>query len=274
MKIIVNFIKKLFKNSFMIVSIVKRDLKVRYIGSVMGFFWAFIHPLITTLIYTFVFSIVWKVKVQAGAANASTSNFPVWFLAGLLPWILFSETVSRSASIILENKPLITKTIFPSEVLPLTTLLANIVNHAIGLGILLGLMLITRTPFTSGIVLLPLYFLLLTAFTLGAGWFVASCNVYLRDVGHILPPLINVWFFATPIMYPFAIVPEQFKMLLKINPFYLVAEGYRSALIGGYGDNVHFSPWYVLYAVALSAAVLIIGGLVFRKLKWGFADVL
>ena len=275
MRILINFCKKIFQNSYMVRSIVRRELETRYIGSMMGFFWAFLHPIIMTLMYSLIFSHFLKIKIQRlGEGALPPVNFSVWLLAALLPWTLFSETVNRNCYIILGNESLITKAVFPSEILPLTTLLANIVNHLIGLGILFVFMWITGTPTDYMLITLPLYFILLFLFTLGISWMVAALNVYLRDIGQILQALLQIWFFMSPIIYQTKLIPKPFDFYMRINPFYFIVEGYRDAIISDYSHGARWSTPYLFYIVIMCFGTFIAGGLIFRKLKAGFADVL
>ena len=259
----------------MVRSIVRRELETRYIGSMMGFFWAFLHPIIMTLMYSLIFSHFLKIKIQRlGPGALPPINFSVWLLAALLPWSLFAETVNRNCYIILGNQKLITKAVFPSEILPLTTLLANIVNHIIGLGILFVFMWLTHTPTDFMLLTLPLYFVLLLLFTLGISWIVAALNVYLRDIGQILQALLQVWFFMSPIIYQTKLIPAPFDGYMRINPFYFIVEGYRDAIIADYSHGIRWSAAYCCYIALLCIGTCAVGGLVFRKLKTGFADVL
>lgn len=277
----------------MIRSIVMRDLKGRYVGSLMGFFWAFIHPIALTVIYSLIFSVLFQVKVERMGVAVALPPVPfgLWLLAGILPWTLFAETVSSASHIILSNQQLVTKTLFPSEILPLTTFLTNSINHVIGLFILAVYMVITQTGTDLYLLTLPFYYILLLLFALGLGWIVAALNVYIRDIAQLVQVVIQFWFFATPIIYPAKIVYERGAetvllaipgtgiaitpvTLFKLNPFYYIVEGYRNALIANYTGNALPSPLYTVYAVVLCVGVFGVGGFLFKKLKWGFADIL
>lgn len=261
------FFKNILQNRYMLRCIVARDLSSRYTGSFMGFFWAVIHPLAMVLTYSFIFSYIFKARL---GPEAGTDNFTLWLFCGMMPWLFFSESVQTSNNVLLANSSLITKTVFPSELLPLSVLLSNLVNQAIILLIVLVLVFIVVGKLTFFIVFLPLYIVLLFFFTLGLSWIAASLNLFVRDVGQIITVIISFWFFYTPIMYAFSSVPKELQFFIKLNPMYHAVEGYRLALLGtGYP-----SGGGLLYLVCVSFACFIIGGLIFRRLKPGFAEVM
>lgn len=279
MRSLINFILNTVKNAYMIRSIVIRELRMRYIGSAMGFFWAFIHPLMLTLIYTFIFSAVLKVKIQTLAEGIRQTGvevpFAVWFLTGLLPWNLLAESVSASASVVLNNSSLIKKTVFPSEILPLATLITNFINHIIGLIILFVLMHIMGViPNYVNLFYIPLYILPLFMFIMGISWIVASLNVFLRDIGQVIGLVLQTLFFATPIIYQVSMVPYKYLRFMKINPMYFFVEGYRNAIIPNYSQAVLWSKNYLIYVVLVSFFTFALGGTIFRSLKWSFAKVM
>lgn len=261
------FFRKIAQNRYMLRCIVARDLSVRYTGSFLGFFWAILHPLAMVITYTFIFTYVFKAKL---GPEAGTTNFVLWLLCGMLPWIFFSESVLNSSSILIANSSLITKTLFPSELLPLSVVLSNLVNQAIIFFIILVLIFLFIGKVTFFLLFLPLYLVLLSVFSLGLSWIVASLNLFVRDVGQIVTVIINFWFFYTPVIYQTSNLPEELRFLLKLNPMYYVVDGYRLSLLGtGYP-----SLSGLLYFACVSIAFFILGGLIFRRLKPGFAEVL
>lgn len=261
------FFGKIVQNRYMLRCIVARDLSSRYTGSFMGFFWAVLHPLAMVLTYTFIFSYIFKAKL---GQEAGTTNFTLWLLCGMLPWLFFAESVQTSNNILISNSSLITKTLFPSELFPLSVILSALVNQAIILSIILILVFVIIGKVTFFILFLPLYIALLAFFSLGLSWIAASLNLFVRDVGQIITVIINFWFFYTPIIYELSKVPHELQFLIKLNPMSYVVDGYRLALLGtGYP-----SLGGLLYIGCISIAFFILGGLVFRRLKPGFAEVL
>ncbi|MEO5361274.1 MAG: ABC transporter permease [Nitrospirota bacterium] len=263
----IRFFREVINNRYMLKCLVIRDLKSRYTGSFLGIFWAVIHPIITVITYTFIFSFVLKARL---GPEAGTSSFLLWLLCGLAPWLYFSETVQRNVQILIENKMLITKSLFPSELLPLSILLSNMLNHAIMFGIIGVAAVIITKKLTILILYLPVYIFLLSLFILGFSWMVSSMNVFLRDIGQVLNVLIGMWFFYTPIVYQPSAVPEGLRTLLKLNPMYYVVEGYRLSLLGI--EQRHWKGLLVLFVLGVVSTIA--GGFIFKRLKPDFAEML
>lgn len=245
-----------------------RDIKTRYSGSLIGVFWSFIHPLIMFLTYSFVFSFVFKARL---GPHAGTDSFALWLFCGLAPWMFFSDTLMRSNSAIISNKPLITKSIFPSELLPLSIVVSNFLNHLAIVFLLLIVMTFMGYKPHFYIFLLPLYAVSLIMFATGVAWIVAGVNVFFRDLEQAFIVLVNFMFFYTPILYEPLMVPEGLlREFLKINPFYHIVEGYRLCILGTGWPHIKG----LLYVIVSGTIVCISGGLLFRRLKSEFAEVL
>ncbi|MHA7965775.1 ABC transporter permease [Paenibacillus sp. CAU 1782] len=245
-----------------------RDLKNRYAGSMMGFVWSIIHPLTTLAIYSLVFS--WMLNVRVGL-EFGTDNFTVWMFAGLLPWILFSETLSRSTTLVIDNTNLIKKTIFPSEILPVSLLLSNLINFSIGYIILLfGIMLTGGSISFISIVLSITYFFPLIMMTLGFSWLCSSMNVFFRDLSQLVGVLLNIVFYASAIIYPLSVIPEKVRGYFFWNPLVHVVEGIRSSLFKA--ELIQNEKLIYLYVISL--IIFLSGQYIFHKTKKGFVDVL
>ncbi len=263
--ITVNFVSRVERQRHLIWNFVRRDLRSRYVGSMMGFFWSVIHPLVLLVCYSFVFSVIFQVRLRGPLPD----NFPIFLFCGILPWLYFQDTVQRSATSVVENGNLIRKTLFPSEILPLTLALSNLVTHGVGLLILLAALLWLGT-LSAAALLLPVYLLLLALLALGLGWLVAALQVFLRDSAQLLTVAMTLWFWFTPIFYQRELVPERFRPLMAYNPLVYVVEGYRRLLLEG-----RLPDWAEVAALAgFSLAVFALGGAVFRATKREFADVL
>jgi lipopolysaccharide transport system permease protein len=264
-----SFLRKMYVQRGLIKNFVIRDLRSRYIGSFMGLFWSVIHPIVLVVSYTFVFAVVFKVRP---IALSGTDNFPLFLFCGILPWLLFSDTLVRSSTAVIDNSNLITKTLFPSEILPLTILLSGLVNHAIGFGILLIMLFWVVGKVSVFILLVPVYLFFLMLFTLGLSWLVSSLNVFVRDVSQVLSVLLTFWFWFTPIFF----APEQVKNLpwllnlMRLNPLAHVVLGYRACILPN--QIPHLNSLLVLAVSSLS--VFVLGGLFFRNIKREFVDVL
>jgi lipopolysaccharide transport system permease protein len=246
-------------------NLVIRDLKHRYVGSIGGFVWSVIHPLVLLAAYTFVFR-MFKAEVRP---EFGTASFPLFLFCGMLPWLLFSDTVVRSCSSITDNSALITKTVIPAEILPVAITLANLFNHVIGLSILLLVLAATHAVHLSSFWIL-LYLPILLMFSQGLGWIVAGLQVFFRDTMQVLQIVMLFWFWFTPVFWASAQAPENFRFLLELNPLATLVTGYRNALL----HVAQPSTPQLTIALCSSVAVFLIGALVFRHAKPVFADVL
>ncbi|MBI5189471.1 MAG: ABC transporter permease [Nitrospirae bacterium] len=264
---LISFLGTINKNRYMIKSFALTDLKKRYTGSFGGLMWSVVHPLMTIFTYYIIFSFVFGRKV---AADYGTDSYALWLVGGLVPWFFFNETVTRSPGALQENRSLVTKTLFPSEIIPICLLASGIINHLIGLFILLVFAVIITGGISVYFPFVLVYFFLMTLMVLGLSWMFSSLNVFVRDVGQLLKIGMNLWFYYTPIFYPIGIVPERFRIVLELNPMYHVVEGYRNSLIAGrYPD-----PGHVAYLALFAFCTFAAGGLLYKRLKPAFADVL
>lgn len=263
--ILSNFLIRLRRRRHLIWNFVRRDLRNRYIGSMMGFFWSVIHPIVLLAAYTFVFSVIFQVRLRGPIPD----NFPIFLFCGILPWLYFQDTVQRSATCVVDNSNLIRKTLFPSEILPVTLALSNLVTHLVGLAILLTALIWLGTLSWAAL-LLPLYWLLLGVFALGLGWLAAAVQVFVRDAAQVISVAMVLWFWLTPIFYQRELVPERFLPLVAWNPLAYVVEGYRELLLAGRLPDLG----QLLILGAFSLGAFLLGGAVFRGTKREFVDVL
>ncbi len=265
--ILFHFLKKIYIQRGLIRSFVMRDLRARYVGSFMGFFWSVIHPIVLLVSYTFVFSVIFGVRPLP---DSGTASFPLFLFCSILPWLFFQDTLQRSSTVVIDNANLVKKTLFPTEILPLTVLLAGLVNHAIGFAILLVVILLTLGKISAVILLLPVYLLVLMLFTLGLAWLVASLNVFVRDVSQVLSVILTFWFWFTPIFYSPERFPSGFLFLVRWNPMAHVVTAYRDCLL-----RMRLPDLQALALLsAASFLVFAAGGMFFRYTKREFVDVL
>ncbi|MBZ5497875.1 MAG: ABC transporter permease [Acidobacteriia bacterium] len=265
--ILSNFFYKIYLQHDLIRNFVVRDLKGRYIGSFMGFFWSVIHPIVLLTSYAFVFM---KIFGVGAPPDSGTTNFPLFLFCSILPWLFFQDTLQRSSTVIVDNANLVTKTLFPTEILPLTVLLAGLVNHLIGFAILLGIIFSVLGKVSIFILLVPIYLVILMLFTLGLAWFISSLNVFVRDISQVLTVILTFWFWLTPIFYTGIKVPAKYSFVVRWNPLAHVVTGYRDCLL-----RMRMPDLQSLALLALaSLAVFVAGGLFFRHIKREFVDVL
>jgi ABC-type polysaccharide/polyol phosphate export permease len=251
----------------MIRSWVVRDIRSRYVGSFLGLFWSVIHPLSQLVIYYFVFSVILKVKL---GPEYGETHFVIWLLVGLLPWIFFADVATRSPGAVLEQANLIKKTVFPSEILPLSHLVAALINHLITFFILIVFVFFVEGSLSWKVVGVLPVLMAVGLFALGLAWILSSLNVFLRDIGQVVGVLINLWFYLTPVIYPIHLIPNPYRSLLQWNPMLHAVEGYRKAVLGQAAP----SPFGLLYLTGVGLLLFGIGGWIFKKLKPAFADVL
>ena len=256
---------RLVDNRNLLKNLVLRDLKHRYVGSFGGFMWSVVQPVVQLLTYWFAFQI--GILNRPGLAEQEVS-IGVFLFCGILPWFLFTDTVVRNCSVITDNAALITKTVIPAEILPIAITLSNLVNHAIGLAVLLLVLAVTGTLSLSAFGVL-LYLPMLILFAQGLGWIVAGLQVFVRDTIQVVQIVLSVWFWLTPVMYGLNQV-KAFEKVALLSPMAVIVTGYRNSLLG-LGQP---SLAYVGLAAAVSTAVFLIGALTFRQAKPAFADVL
>jgi ABC-type polysaccharide/polyol phosphate export permease len=261
------FARNLVYRRGLLFQLVRRDFQQRFVGSVMGWLWGLIHPLVLMGVYTFVFSVCLK---QELGPEAETSNYPLYLLAGMLPWLLFSETVSRSAACLIEHQGLITKTMFPAEVVPVSIFLSTLAGHAMAFALLVAATAVWLRELSPLLLVLPVYTALLGLLAVGIGWIVSALHVYLRDTAQVLTVVLTLWFWITPIFISAEQIPEGLRFLIVGNPLSYIVRAYRLMLF----TTRLPTPQEFGIVTAYAAGTFILGGLFFRHMKRGFADVL
>jgi lipopolysaccharide transport system permease protein len=194
----------------------------------------------------------------------------MFLFAGMLPWLLFSETVQRSSSSLVEHATLITKTVFPAEMVPLSVFLSSLVSHLMALGLMIAAVEIWLRSLSPVLLVLPLYMFLLGLLAVGIGWIVAALQVYLRDTSQLLAVALTFWLWLTPIFIFENQFPPPLRVLLYANPLVYVVRAYRQVLLSAQMPSLADAGVVAAYGLA----AFLIGGLIFRHLKRGFADVL
>ena len=251
----------------LILRLANRELAARYRGSMLGFVWAVINPLLMLAVYTFVFSMVFQARW--GMATDGKVGFALLLFSGLILFTIFAECVTRAPGLMLENVSYIKRVVFPLEILPLVTLAVAIANAGISVAVLLVFYLIVQglPPWTA--LLLPLVVLPLALFTLGLSWFVSAAGVYLRDLRQIVGVMVTATMFLSPIFYPLSAIPQDMRWVLTLNPLTPILEQSKDLLFWGRIP----SPGEWLLAVLAAWAVAWLGYTWFMKTRRGFADV-
>jgi lipopolysaccharide transport system permease protein len=248
----------------LIQSLVARELKARYRGSVLGFFWSFINPLTLLLIYTFVF------KYVMPAAPPGTDPYPLFMFCGLLPWTWFSSSLMESSGVLISGGNLIKKVLFPAEILPIVTVTANMVHFFLALPILVFFLIWFSAPLTiSELACFPLVVAVQLVFTLGCALILSALTVHFRDIRDILSNILTLWFFATPIIYSYKYAPVLARRFMNLNPFAHLAISYQEILFfpGPFG---HWK-WLAALGVA-SIGWFLLGYWLFDRLRDSFAE--
>ncbi len=238
-----------------------RDIKIRYKQTLLGAAWAIIQPVLTTLIFTLIFSRVARI-------NSQGIPYPVFALAGLLPWTFFANALTTSGNSIVGSAHVITKVYFPRMIIPVASVCANLLDLIVSFPLLLGLMVYYHIRLTPNFfVLIPLL-LLTTALAIAFGTWLSALNVKYRDVKFAIPFLVQIWLLVSPIAYPASVVPGKWKWLYSLNPMAGIIPAYRAALFGQSFD------WGSLgIATALTLALFFFSTRQFRKMEQSFADI-
>lgn len=239
-----------------------RDVKVRYKQAALGVAWAVLQPLLTMVIFSVIFG-------QLAKLPSDGVPYPVFSFAALLPWQLFAGALQRAGTSLVGNSNLLTKVYFPRLVIPISAVLAGLVDFAISFLVLFGLMLYYGIAPTWAVLALPLFVLLALLTALAVGLWLSALNVQYRDVQHLIPFLVQAWLYASPVAYSLALIPDgKWRAVYALNPLVGVIQGFRWALLGG-------SPPDVLAAVSIAmvALLLVTGLFYFRRMEKTFADV-
>jgi len=254
-----NKIKEILKFKNLVYNLVSRDLKVKYKGSILGFFWSLLNPLIMLVVYTIAFKYIIRIRVE---------NFPLFFLCGFLPWTFLSLSLSMAVSSIKDNANLVKKVYFPREILPLSIVLSNLVQFLLTFVILIPALFLFKINLGFPLLFLPLIILFQLTFTLGLALILAALNVFFSDVRHLLEIFLQIWFWLTPIIYPVSLVPERFQSLYRLNPAVLFVESYRNSLL----YNKGLSLLNLLFLFLIGIIFLLLGQLVFSSYNRKFAE--
>lgn len=258
----------LWRNRSLVKASIKREVLGRYRGSFMGILWSFFNPLFMLAVYTFVFSVIFKARWNAG--SESKTEFALVLFAGMIVFNLFSECINRAPGLIVGNQNYVKKVVFPLEILPWVGLGAALFHGAISLGVWLVAYLILFGVPHATLLYFPLVLLPFGLFIMGLSWALASLGVYLRDVGQFIGLLTTVLMFLSPIFYPASALPEAYRPLLYMNPLTPVIEQTRDVLFWGK------APDFAMLGIYLIATSIIawLGFAWFQKTRKGFADVL
>ncbi len=241
-----------------------RDVKIRYKQTALGASWAILQPVMTMVVFTIFFGRLAGLDQRTGGIP-----YPIYVFAGLLPWTFFANAVTNGGNSLVGSSNLITKVYFPRIVVPLAAVGAGLVDLAISFGALLCMMVWYHTAMSWQLAMLPIYLIGTILAAAGVGTLLSALTVSYRDFRYVVPFMIQIWMFVTPVIYPAAIVPERWRLIFSLNPMSGLIEGFRGSFLGTAIDYK---------ATALSLAVcaffFVFGAIYFRRVERGFADII
>jgi lipopolysaccharide transport system permease protein len=253
--------KELYAYRELLTTFVMRDIRVRYKQTVLGAAWAIIQPFFMMVVFTLFFGRLAKISSEG-------IPYPIFSYAALLPWTLFAEGLSRSTNSMVTNSSIMTKVYFPRLVLPIAGVISPLMDFFIAFVILLGMMIYYGYAPTVNILLLPVFILFAIVTALGVGLWLSALNVQYRDFQYTLPFIIQIWLFASPVVYPSSLLPEPYRMIYGLNPMAGVIEGFRWALLGTTPPSS-----LMLVSILVVVMILISGAFYFKRMEKIFADV-
>ncbi len=261
-------VNSLWSNFDLVMQMTKREVIGRYRGSVVGLMWSLFNPILMLAVYTFVFSVVFKVRWPITSGNKY--EFAILLFAGMIVHGLFSECINRSPTLIISNVQYVKKVVFPLEVLPWVTVFTAVFHALMSIGVLLVFYSIVYLKLNWTVMYAPVVLLPFLILTLGVSWFLSSMGVYIRDIAHITGILTMILLFVSPIFYPISALPEQFQIYAYLNPLTFIIQQMREVIVIGNPPDWSGLGIYLVFSVAIAWS----GMVWFQKTRRGFADVL
>ena len=252
-------IKNLYNYRELLKSNVKKEIRGKYKGSFLGVLWSFLNPLLQVAVYAIVFPYIMRVK---------TDNYLQYLIVGIIPWTFFTTVLNQGMIAVRMNAGIIKKVYFPREILPISVALSGLVNFFISCIIILLFCVFGGLGISWHLILLPVFAIIQFFFTLGIVMALSAINIYVKDVEYIVQFIVNMLFYATPILYPATLFPENIRWILYVNPLTELIEAYRDIFMYHQIPD----PLQTLYLVVITTIVFFIGLLIFRKLEKGFAE--
>ena len=259
----------LWRNRGLIWQMTRREVIGRYRGSVMGIAWSFFNPILMLVVYTFVFSVVFKARWNTGG-DESRLDFAIALFVGMIVHALFAECINRAPGLIISNVNYVKKVVFPLEILPWVAMGSALFHTLISILVLLAAILIIHLSITWTVVLFPLIVLPLVIATMGVAWFLAATGVFIRDIGQVTGIITTVMLFLAPVFYPVSALPEKYQSIIHVNPLTFIIEESRQVLI--FGQLPDWTGLSIYSLVSLTVAWM--GFWWFQRTRKGFADVL
>ncbi len=260
------FLENILVNRWLLLELVKKDLYQRYIGSFLGVWWAFIQPVITVMIFWFVFSVGLKVN------PVDDVPFILWLMTGMFPWFFINDAVSGATTSILNNSYLVKKVMFRVSLMPVVKVISALIIHIVFIIALVLIFIFYGYTFSLHLIEVTYYLFASLLLAIGLSWINSAVVIFFKDLQVIVNMLLQIFFWVTPIFWSLKLVPEQYVWILKLNPFYYIIEGYRNAFI--YKKWFWEMPFESVYYWCITAIIFMLGILIFKKLRPHFADVI
>lgn len=266
-KYVFSIIKEIYNNKILVWNLSKNDFKTKYAGSYLGIFWAFVNPIVTILIYWFVF----EFGLKAGAPIPNVP-FILWFTSGLIPWFFFSDAVLNATNSFIEYSYLVKKVVFKISILPIIKIFSALFIHVVFVIVMLVIYAIYGKILTLSSIQLLYYTFCTFALALSISYATSAMIIFFKDLSQIIGIALQIGMWMTPIMWSYTIIPYKFQWIAKINPMFYIVEGYRKSLL----ENTLFFKdfWGTLYFWSFTTLVFVVGMIIFKKLKPHFSDVL
>ena len=249
-----------FRDLFLILA--ERDIRLRYRQTALGVVWVVLQPLTASLIFAAIFGVFARLPSDG-------TPYVLFVFAAMLPWNLFAGGVQRAGNSLITDARLITKIYFPRPIIPIASVSAVLLDFAVALGVMFVLMLLTATSLTWTVLAVPVLVMITLAITVGMSLFFSALNVYYRDFSYALPFILQVWMYASPVVYSSSLVPEQWRLLYGLNPLVGVIDGFRWAFFGGAPPTTA-----LIESVVIGSVMLAVGAAVFKRVERSFADVI
>ena len=265
MKSMISNFKTLFSYRELLFSLTKKELKVKYRGSFLGFFWSLLNPILMMLVYSFVFSIVMRIDVE---------NYAIFLVSVLLPFNFLSNSINYGTGSVVSNSNLVKKIYFPKEIIPLSVVFSNLINFLLELIALFIVLAVMGYKFYMYLYLLPIVILVQFFLVAGCTLLVSSLNVFFRDLQHLMIIIMMVWFFGTPIIYPLSIVPDKYQFIMKANPMTVFGTFYRNIFYYVKYREGFYIPAInvILICLGITFFIFFLGYFIFKKLEPKFAE--
>lgn len=256
-----SFLRPFLYNKYLLSQLIIRDIRSRYKQSIIGYAWIIFNPLVQLLVFSFVFSVVFRFPTNG-------VPYSIFLFIGLLPWIYLQTSLSTSVLVLVDNANLLKKVSFPREVLPYSVVFSKLVDLLFASSLVVIFMLYYHVPLhLTALYLIPLFFIQLTLVS-GLALFLSVANLFYRDVQYVTNLVLLTWMYLTPIVYPLSLVPNQYIWIYKFNPMVGITEGYRSAVF-----NTPFDVGTITWSAIASLLIFIIGFSIFKKTEKTFADI-